>query len=116
MWAEDAGGLRGVRGGAAGWTGQGGRGRPGPLAQGPSCSRSPVWALVAGRRAGTGGVGLVPTDGGQECSPSRMQGNEGDSRYACVGRRGARRASDSTDRRPDKGRPGGRTAVGSRAD
>ena len=32
------------------------------------------------------------------------------------GRRGARRASDSTDKRPEKGRPGDRTAVGSRAD
>ena len=32
------------------------------------------------------------------------------------GRRGARRASDSTEKRPDNGRPGGRTAVGSRAD
>ena len=64
----------------------------GPLAQDPSCSRSPAWASVAGQRAGTGGVGSVPTDGGRECSPSRMQGNEGDSRYACVGsaRRSAR--------------------------
>lgn len=46
----------------------------GPLAQGPSCSRSPARALVAGRLAGTRGVGSVPTDGGRECSPSRMQG------------------------------------------
>ena len=70
-----------------------GRGKGGgAAAQGPSCSRSPAWALVAGRRAGTVGVGSVPTDGGLECSPSRMQGNEGDSRYACVGsaRRSAR--------------------------
>ena len=52
-------------------------GRPrgeGPLAQGPSCSRFPARALVAGLRAGTGGVGSMPTDGGRECSPSRMQG------------------------------------------
>ena len=38
----------------------------------------------AGRHRGRG-VALVPTDGGRECSPLRMQGNEGNSRYACVG-------------------------------
>ena len=48
--------------------GRRGRGA-GPLAQGPSRSRSPAWAPVAGHW-----VGSVPTDGERECWPSLVQG------------------------------------------
>ena len=113
MWAEDAGGLRGIRGGAAGWTGQGGRGRSRRAPPAPVPQRGPWWR--AGGPAPGGWARCPRTAGGS----ARLRGCKAMKETLATpvsGRRGARHASDSTDRRPDKGGPGGRTAVGSRAD
>lgn len=103
MRAKGAGGLRGVRGGAAGWTGKGGgAARAGPLllpfpseglGGGPAGWHQGGGLGSHGRRAGV----LAFADARQmKRTPATP----------VSGWRGARRASNTTDRRPVKGAAG----------
>ena len=61
---------------AAGWKGQGRRGRSRRAPPAPVPQRGPQWRAGGRPRADIRGVGSAPTDSERECPPSRVEGND----------------------------------------